>query len=260
MRTAFNDRIRMQGYGPFGGCSNRRSDAPDGVRALRTRRHLLAARVLQKVGIAANDAGLRDSIRALRALPPGHPMEALLRESPIFSMRLPLPMSPASPGPGLLCPAIVRLHREGRADVRAVDKASSLFSHCGVMATIPQAARMARLSLAEQYAAIELFRGTMARHSVIAYRDDGVCARRQVSFTGDAWLGYVPIRMPETLCVQERLPGNAAAVLINRSHTYRDLVLPINATEKRLFDAVTGKQHSRTAAATLSTRVGPRLF
>jgi hypothetical protein len=29
-------------------------------------------------------------------------------------------------------------------------------------------------------------------------------------------------------------------VLINRTHTYRDLVMPINATEKRLFDRVDG--------------------
>ncbi len=48
---------------------------------------------------------------------------------------------------------------------------------CGALATIPQASRLAQLSLAEQYAAVELFRGTMVRHSVIAYRDDGAGAR-----------------------------------------------------------------------------------
>ena len=39
---------------------------------------------------------------------------------------------------------------------------------CGVMAASPQAARMAELSPAEQFAAVELFRGTMVRHSIIA--------------------------------------------------------------------------------------------
>ena len=116
---------------------------------------------------------------------------------------------------------------------------------CGVMANIPQATRMARLSLPEQYAAIELFRGTMARHSVVVYRNDSSCVAQQISFAGDAWLDYVPIRMPETICVQDRLPGKAAAVLINQSHTYRDLLLPINATEKKLFDAVDGKSSIR---------------
>ena len=43
---------------------------------------------------------------------------------------------------------------------------------CGVISKIPQATRISRLPLAEQYAAIELFRGTMVRHSLIAHRND----------------------------------------------------------------------------------------
>jgi hypothetical protein len=94
----------------------------------------------------------------------------------------------------------------------------------------------------EQYAAVELFRGTMVRHSFIAYRDDRPDPGR-ISFSGDAWPGYVPIRMPDTISVQERLPPGASAVLINRSHIYTDLYLPINSGEKKLFDAVDG-EHS----------------
>ena len=74
------------------------------------------------------------------------------------------------------------------------------------MATIPQAARLAQLPAREQSAAVELFRGTMVRHSVVAYRDDGPGGAQPISFAGDAWRGYVPIRMPDTICVQERLP------------------------------------------------------
>ena len=33
----------------------------------------------------------------------------------------------------------------------------------------------------------------------------------------------MPIRLPDTICVQERLPPGAAGVLINQTHTYRDL-------------------------------------
>ena len=93
---------------------------------------------------------------------------------------------------------------------------------------------MAQLPLAEQYAAAELFRGTMVRHSMIVYRDDRYPANQSISFAGDAWLRYVPIRISETICVQERLPPGAAGVLINRSHTYRDLFMTIDATEKRM--------------------------
>jgi hypothetical protein len=48
--------------------------------------------------------------------------------------------------------------------------------------------------------------------------------------------------MPDTICIQERLPAGAAAVLINQTHTYRDLVLPINAAEKRWFDGIDGNR------------------
>jgi len=99
---------------------------------------------------------------------------------------------------------------------------------------------MKKLSLSEQYAAVELFRGTMLRHSLIAYRNDGPAGLRPIGFDGDLWLGFVPIRMSDTICLEERLPMGAAAVLINQTHTYRDLYLPINATEKRWFNAIDG--------------------
>ena len=80
----------------------------------------------------------------------------------------------------------------------------------------------------------------MVRHSVIAYRDDSPGGAQLTSFAGDAWLGYVPLRMPDTICVQEGLPPGAAAVLINPTHAYRDLIMPIDSTEKALFDAIDG--------------------
>jgi hypothetical protein len=110
------------------------------------------------------------------------------------------------------------------------------------MARLPQAPRIALLPLAEQYAAVELFRGTMVRHSVIAHRNDRPAGSAAIDFGGDAWPGYVPVRMADTICVQERLPAGAAAVLINQTHTYTDLFMPIDATEKRMLDAIDGKR------------------
>ena len=45
-----------------------------------------------------------------------------------------------------------------------------------------------------------------------------------------------------TISVQERLPPGAAAVLINQSHTYTDLYLPIDKEEKQLLEAIDGKR------------------
>jgi hypothetical protein len=75
---------------------------------------------------------------------------------------------------------------------------------------------------------------------MVVCRDDSLLGSQQISYAGDAWLGYVPIRMSDTICVQERLPPGAAAVLINQTHTYRDIYLPIDSTEKRMFDAIDG--------------------
>ena len=36
------------------------------------------------------------------------------------------------------------------------------------------------------------------------------------------------------------MPPGAAAVLINRSHSHTDIYLPIDAQEKRLYDAIDG--------------------
>jgi hypothetical protein len=46
--------------------------------------------------------------------------------------------------------------------------------------------------------------------------------------------------MPDTVCVRERLSHGAVAVLINQSHTYRDIYMPIDAAEMRLLDAIHG--------------------
>jgi hypothetical protein len=46
--------------------------------------------------------------------------------------------------------------------------------------------------------------------------------------------------MSETICVEDRLPQGAAAVLVNQTHAYKDLLLLIDSTEKRLFDAIDG--------------------
>jgi hypothetical protein len=51
----------------------------------------------------------------------------------------------------------------------------------------------------------------------------------------------VPIRLPETACLRERLPAGAAAILVNQGHEYHDLFLPIDSEQLRLYEAIDGK-------------------
>ena len=111
---------------------------------------------------------------------------------------------------------------------------------CGALAATPHSARLNQLPQREQYAAVELFRGTMLRHSLVAYRADGSTPGESIQFNNDDWQTYVPIRLPETISVTQKLPPGAAAVLINRSHTYPDLYLPVDALQKKLYDAIDG--------------------
>ncbi len=195
-----------------------------------------------QLGIEASDSDIRDLIGALQALPPGHPLETLLREAPDFRHEAALadallhPRDRAYSVPQFLD----FLKGAGLAFGRWVRQAP-YSPHAGVMEKIPQASRIARLAPEGQYAVAELFRGTMVRHSAIVYRDDSPTVQ-PAEFVGETWLRHVPIRLPETICVQERLPPGAAGVLINQTHTYRDLYLPISAAEKRLFDAIDGNR------------------
>jgi hypothetical protein len=176
-------------------------------------------------------------------LPPGHPLGNLLREAPDFRQEAALADALLHPQDRAYSVSqLFDFIKKGELTFGRWVKQAPYTPRCGVIAKIPQASRMAQLSPAEQYAAVELFRGTMVRHSMVVYRDDSPCGLQPVSFAGDAWLGYVPIRMSDTICVQERLPPGAAAVLINQTHTCTDLYLPVDAQEKKLFDAIDGER------------------
>ncbi|MGD8474190.1 MAG: methyltransferase, partial [Anaerolineae bacterium] len=204
----------------------------------------------RRIGIQATDGEIRDLVAALQALPPGHPLENLLRQAPDFRHEAALADALLHPQDrAYSVPQLFEFVERGGLTFGRWLKQAPYSPHCGVMGRIPQAARIAQLPRAGQYAAVELFRGTMLRHSAVLYRSDGPGLSHRIRFAGDAWPGYVPIRMPDTICVQERtrvplrrLPPGAAGVLINQSHTYTDLYLPIDALEKKLFDAIDGQR------------------
>ena len=111
---------------------------------------------------------------------------------------------------------------------------------CGALAASPHNARLTALAAPERYAAVELWRGSITRHSALVGLKKTTPSEHPIEFDGDRWRSFVPIRLPNTLCIQQRLPPGAAAVLLNQSHTHTDLVLPIDVLEKQMFDAIDG--------------------
>lgn len=195
----------------------------------------------RRLRISATDEGIRDLIAALKALPPGHPLGHILREAPDFKQEAALADALLHPRDcAYSVPQLFDFIKRGQLTFGRWIRQAPYVPYCGVVSQIPQTTRMAQLPLEDQYAAVELFRGTMVRHSVVVYPNDGHGGAHRVSFTGDAWLNYVPIRMADTVCVQARLPTGAAGVLINRSHSYTDIFMAVDAREKLLYDAIDG--------------------
>jgi SAM-dependent methyltransferase len=197
----------------------------------------------RRLGIGWTDGDFRDLSASLKALPHDHPLAPLLRSSPDFA-------NTAGVADALLHPQdrsysvpqlMDFLDHAGLAFGRWVRQAPYL-PWCGAPASTPHHSKLIELMPEAQYAAMELFRGTMVRHTLIAYRKEQPAQVAAVDFDGDAWLNYAPIRVPDTIEVRERLPDGAAAVLINRNHTYTDLYLPIDRRQERLLTAIDGKR------------------
>ena len=196
----------------------------------------------RRLGIGTSSEEIRDLATSLRALPPDHPLVPLLRNSPDFQ-------NEAALADALLHPqdrsySVDQLFEFlDRADLqfgRWIRQAPYL-PQCGGLTQIPHSGLIGRLTLQEQFAAVELFRGNMLRHSAVVYHAVMPELSQAIKFDGDGWLDYIPIPVSGTIVVEERLPAGAAAVLINRAHTQTDIYLPIDTNQKRLFDTIDGE-------------------
>lgn len=210
----------------------------------------------RRLGIGTTDAELRDLADTLMSLPEGHPLAHLLAHAPDFRSRAGLADALLHPNDRAYSVAefLDFIDRAGLHFQRWVRQAPYL-PQCGDPGTTPHRDRLLRLAPAERYAALELLRGTMVRHSAIVSHRDGSEDGGTVRFDSDDWLDFVPIRLPDTVCVRDRPPRGAAAVLINKGHSYGDLFLPIDRVEKKLFDAIDGH---RTTAGIMQLATGPQ--
>jgi len=203
----------------------------------------------KRIGVGVTDREIRELIGALRMLPNGHPLQNLLRDAPDFRSEAALADALLHPcDRAYSVPQLFEFLGSGGLRFGRWVRQASYSPRCGLMAQLPQAPRLQQLNVEEQYVATELFRGTMVRHSVIAYRDEASASLGSISFNGEAWANYVPVRMPDTVCVRERLPPGAVAVLISPSHVYRDIYMPIDAAEMRLLDAIDNERSIASVA------------
>jgi SAM-dependent methyltransferase len=195
----------------------------------------------RRLGIEPTAPEVLDLIVSLRALPPDHPLVPVLRKSQDLTTREGLADTLLNPQDrSYSVPELLDLLAGAGLKFGRWLRQAPYLPQCGGPAATPHAPRLMQLAVEEQYAAMELFRGTMARHTVVAYRGDEPETAAAVDSSDNAWLDYVPVRVPDTIAVREKLPPGAAAVLINRTHSYTDIYLPIDTVQEKLLNAVDG--------------------
>jgi SAM-dependent methyltransferase len=194
----------------------------------------------RRLGIGTSELEIDELMAVLKTLPQQHPLATLLRGSRDAANADALADALLNPRDrSYSVPELFDfIEGNGLTFARWHSQAPYL-PQCGAMASTPHASRLRALPEREQYAAMELWRGSLASHSVIVSRSG---ASGKVLFDDQSWSRYVPVRLPGTLCVQERLPPGAAGVLLSRYHRWPDLILPIDEREKRMFDAIDGRR------------------
>jgi len=195
------------------------------------------------LGINSLDQDLEDLSSTLKCLPDDHPLSPLLHKYRDFTQ--PHALADALLHPQDRAYTVPQLYEWlGHCDMtfgRWMEQAPYL-PHCGDIADTPQAARLRELPEATQFAAVELFRGAIAQHNFVAYRSDRTKAAQPVQFSGEQWRRYIPVRLPWTKIVRERIPAGSAAVLLNPVHKHHDLFLPVDADEHFLFEQIDGRR------------------
>jgi SAM-dependent methyltransferase len=193
----------------------------------------------RRLGIGTSPQEINDLVAVLKVLPPYHPLLASQRGARDFLNGDALADALLNPRDrSYSVPELFEfVERNGLTFGRWYWQAAYL-PQCGAISSTPHAARLAELAEREQYAQMELWRGLMANHSFVVHQSAG----SPVNFEGDQYLNYVPVRLPWTICVQERLPPGAAGALLNQTHLFNDLYLIIDPQEKQMLDAIDGRR------------------
>jgi len=201
----------------------------------------------RRLDVTASATDLADLVATLRELPEGHPLGHLLRNTPDFRDDDALADALLNPREtAYSVPEFFELVATSGLRLGRWVRQAPYLPDCGSMSLTPHRDRIAALSIEDQYAAVELFRGTMTRHSAILHHGGETVGSGAVRFDDESWRSYVPIRPTTVVSVEERLPPGAEAALLNRAHSYPDLVMFVDAEQKGQFEAIDGR---RTAGA-----------
>ena len=189
----------------------------------------------RRLGVGTSPEELADLVDTLREIPTTHPISRLLRETADFGDDDALADALLNPRDrAYSVPDLLDLLDGAGLRLARWERQAPYLPQCGSITETPHAERIAALPLHDQFAALELFRGTMLRHTAIACAVDDP-AGAPLDFGDPASASWVPMRTSTAIAVEERLPPGAAAALLNRAHTDTDLVLFADRAELDVF-------------------------
>ena len=199
----------------------------------------------RRLGVGSSPEELTDLVATLRELSLDHPLSRLLRGSRDFADDHALADALCNPRDrAFTVPELFALLDGAGLRFGRWERQAPYRPDCGSISETPHATRIAMRPPVERYRLVEAFRGTMVRHTAIAFAADDT-GSGALDFSDPSVDRWVPIRVPTAVAVEERLPPGAAAALINRAHTDTDLVLFADRCQHDLFAAIDG---SRTIA------------
>lgn len=195
----------------------------------------------RRLGVGTSAEEIHDLIAGLRYLPEHHPLLATQGGSREF------------PNPDALADAVLNPRDRSYSVSQLFDFVegnglklsrwywqAAYLPQCGFISQTPHASKLAALPERDQYIEMELLRGLMPNHSFVVHRDDRKTDAAKISFDDERYLSYVPIRLPWTLCITDRIPPGTAGVLVNQTHIFSDLYLILDEQEKQLAYATDG--------------------
>ena len=196
----------------------------------------------RRLGVGTSPDELADLAATLREIPLGHPVRPLLREARDFASDDALADALCNPRDRVYSvPELFDfIGAAGLRFGRWLRQAPYL-PDCGSVSETPHAERIAERSPVEQSSLVELFRGTITRHTAVAFAHDDNTSG-VLDFAGPDVGQWVPVPVPTAIAVQERLPPGTAAALINRAHTDTDLVMFVDRRQLDTFRAIDGSR------------------
>jgi SAM-dependent methyltransferase len=197
----------------------------------------------RRLGIGTSPQELNDLTKALGQLPQHHPLVLMMRgsrEGLDANALIDAVLNPRDRTYSV--PQLFEFVERNDLKFARWYWQASYLPQCGAISHTPHASRLAALPEREQYTEMELWRGLMTNHDFVVQRSDAKDDGKP-SFDGEQHLQYVPIRRAWTMCAQDDLPPGAAGVVLNRTHLFDDLFLPINETEKQMYEAIDGRRN-----------------